>query len=33
MVTDMFLTRLGQLNNAKMLQADELFQLVKHNLT
>ena len=31
-VTDMFLTRLGQLNTAKMLQADELCWLVKHNL-
>ena len=31
MVTDTFLAELGQLNTAKMLQADELFGFVKHN--
>ena len=31
MVTDTFLAELGQLNTAKMLQADELSEFVKHN--
>ena len=31
MVTDTFLAELGQLNTAKMLQADELSGFVKHN--
>lgn len=32
MVTDMFLTLLGQANGAKMLPADELFSYAKHRL-
>ena len=30
MVTDMFLTKLGQANGAKMLPADELSSYAKH---